>query len=143
MVRNDTDDFVSHVIYLLVHAQCDPKYMPPELIEEEQLQVVCIFSLEEEKRKYPGIEDALALFMSHLHSPPPPPRGPPPPEIPPRPRRSAWRNTEAWDPWPAPQPPALAWMPPTPGPPPPPMAAWPGPQTPFIDLSGDDDDGQV
>jgi hypothetical protein len=79
--------------------------MPPKLTEED----AAILSEEEEERsKYTGIEDALALSMAQLHHPPLPPPGPPSLQTPPRPRRAARKEAEAWDPWPAPQPPALA-----------------------------------
>jgi hypothetical protein len=43
--------------------------MPPELIEEGALQVADILRKEEEKRRYPDINDALALSMVQLHRP--------------------------------------------------------------------------
>jgi hypothetical protein len=49
--------------------------LPPELTEDEELQVAILVSEEEEKRAFLGIEDALALSVA----PPPPPRRQPPP----------------------------------------------------------------
>jgi hypothetical protein len=109
--------------------------------------VAILISAEEEKRAFPGLEDALVLSV--VARPPP---GPPPPQPPwtfPRPRRDA--RMEPWDPWPgampawpATSPPVIGWAPatltPPLEPPPTPMADWPWPQSPFIDLSDDDDD---
>jgi hypothetical protein len=50
-----------------------PSELPPELTEDEQLQVAILVSAEEEKRAFPGLEDALTLSVA-----PPPPPGPPP-----------------------------------------------------------------
>jgi hypothetical protein len=65
---------VNHVVYHFQAADLGlPFVMPPELIEEEELAVAVLISVEEEKRAFPRIEDALALSVA-----PPPPPGPPP-----------------------------------------------------------------
>jgi hypothetical protein len=137
VVHDDTDDMIDHVAYhiLRVAERGDHFELPPELTEEEELKVAIIATAEEEKRAFPGYYDALALSMA-----PPPGSSPPqPPRTPPRPRRDA-RN-EVWDAWLGAAPPTIGWLPPPPpGPQSPPMAAWPWPQAPLIDLSGDDDD---
>jgi hypothetical protein len=107
--------------------------------------VAVLISTEEDMRAFPSIEDALALSVAP-HSPPGP-LPPQPPRTPPRPCRHDARR-DPWDPWPGALPawpatslPVIGWSPPTPvGPPPPPIVAWPWPQGPFIDLSGEDDD---
>jgi hypothetical protein len=115
--------------------------LPPELTEDEKLQVAVLVNAEEEKRAFPGLEDALFLSVA----PPPPPRRQPPPS-PPRapPRPGHAKAAEAWDPWPEADAPAIGWLPlpppPPPGPPPPSMEDWPWPQGPFIDLTLDEDD---
>jgi hypothetical protein len=43
--------------------------LPPELTEDEELQVAVLVSAEEEKWTFPGLEDALFLSVA----PPPPP----------------------------------------------------------------------
>jgi hypothetical protein len=48
--------------------------MSTELTEEEALQVVVILIEDEEKRRYTGINDALALTIMQLHRPLLPPR---------------------------------------------------------------------
>jgi hypothetical protein len=88
--------------------------MPPELTKEEELAVAVLISKEEEKRAFPGLNDALVLSVA----PPPPPGPPQPPRTPLRPRRDA--RDEPWDAWPRTTP---AWHAPPPpaGPPPPPL----------------------
>jgi hypothetical protein len=75
MVRDDTDDFVGNIVYnvLLANERGEHYELPPKLTEDEQLQVAILVSAEEEKRAFPGIEDALTLSVA-----PPPPPGPPP-----------------------------------------------------------------
>jgi hypothetical protein len=46
--------------------------LPPELTENEELQVAVLVSAEEEKQAFLGLEDALFLSMA-----PPPPPSPP------------------------------------------------------------------
>jgi hypothetical protein len=80
-----------------VHNQNEPdrNRLPPELTEDEELQVAIRISTEEEKRAFPGLEDALFLSVA----PPPPPRRQPPPSPtrePPRPGHA--EADEAWDP---------------------------------------------
>jgi hypothetical protein len=89
VVRDNTDDFVANVAYnvLLAKESGEHYVLPPELTEDEQLQVAVIISAEEEKRALPGLEDALALSVA----PPPPPQRqppPPPPHTPPLPGRA-------------------------------------------------------
>jgi hypothetical protein len=125
-VRDDTNDFVGNVVYnvLLANERGEHYELPPELTEDEQLQVAILVSAEEEKRAFLGLEDALALSVA-----PPPPPGPPP--------RSGAAESPVRAPAPIPRPPGPpAPAPLPPGPPPPPMASWPWPQGPFIDLSG-------
>jgi hypothetical protein len=43
--------------------------LPPELTEDEELQVAILVSAEEEKQAFPGLKDALAISVA----PPPPP----------------------------------------------------------------------
>jgi hypothetical protein len=43
----------------------------PERTKDEELQVAVFISAEEEKRAFPGLEDA--LFLSVVPPPPPPP----------------------------------------------------------------------
>jgi hypothetical protein len=117
---------------LLANERGEHYELPPELTEDEQLQVAILVSMEEEKRAFPRLEDALALSVA-----PPPPPGPPL-------RRAAESPVRALALGPPPPgPPAPG--PPPPGPPPPPMSSWSWPQGPFIDLSGeaDDEDGQA
>jgi hypothetical protein len=102
---------------LLANERGEHYELPPELTEDEQLQVAILVSAAEEKCAFLGLEDALTLSIA-----PPPPPGPPP-------RQAAESPV-----------PALAPGPPRPGPPPPPMASWPWPQGPFIDLSGEAED---
>jgi hypothetical protein len=92
---------------LLANEHGEHYELPPELTEDEQLQVA-----------FPGLEDALSLFVA-----PPPPLGPPP-------RRAAE---------------SLVLPAPAPGTPVPPMASCPWLQGPFINLSSDDkdEDGQA
>jgi hypothetical protein len=140
VVCDDTDDMVGHVVYHYLRAAELGQHfdIPPELTEE-QLAVAVIVSAEE-KRAFPGIDNALALSVA-----PPPPPGPSPLQPPPRPRAMpGWSpGTRGLEPCL----PVIGWAPRTPppplGPPPPPMAEWPWPQAPFIDLSGDDGDGQA
>jgi hypothetical protein len=75
VVRDDSDDMVNHVVsHYFQAADLGLRFvMPPELTEEEELAVAVLISVEEEKRAFPGIEDALALSVA-----PPPPPGPPP-----------------------------------------------------------------
>jgi hypothetical protein len=146
VVRNDTEDFIGNVAYniLLARENGEHYVLPPELTEDEELQVAVLVSAEEEKRVFPGLEDALAISVE----PPPPPRRQPPPSPPRTPPRLGYAVVhEAWDPWLEADPPVIGWLPPPlpppPGPPPPPMADWSWPQVPFIDLTlnEDDDDG--
>jgi hypothetical protein len=58
---------------LLVNEHGKHYELPPELTKDEQLQVAILVSTEEEKRAFPGLEDALTLSVA-----PPPPPGPPP-----------------------------------------------------------------
>jgi hypothetical protein len=58
---------------LLANERSEHYELPPELTEDEQLQVAILVSTEEEKRAFPGLEDALTLSVA-----PPPPPGPPP-----------------------------------------------------------------
>jgi hypothetical protein len=71
VVRDDTEDFVGNIAYnvLLAKENGEHYVLPPELTEDEELQVAILVSEEEEKRAFPGIEDALALSVA----PPPPP----------------------------------------------------------------------
>jgi hypothetical protein len=46
--------------------------MSPELTGEEALQVAVILGVEEEKRWYAGIDDAMVLSIAQLHRPQPP-----------------------------------------------------------------------
>jgi hypothetical protein len=85
VIRDDTEDFIGNVAYNVLLARGNGKHyvLPPELTEDEELQVAVLVSAEEEKRAFPGLEDALFLSVA----PPPPPRRPPPssPRAPPRP----------------------------------------------------------
>jgi hypothetical protein len=88
VIRDDTDDMVNHVIYhyFLVADRGEAYEIPLELTEDEQLAVAVLISQEEERRTFPGYEDALALSVAS----PPLPRPPlmqPPCTPPPRPRR--------------------------------------------------------
>jgi hypothetical protein len=76
VVRGDTNNMINHVVYHYFQAadRGDTYVMPPELTEEDQLVVAVLISQVEERRAFPGFEDALALSVS-----PPPPPGPPPP----------------------------------------------------------------
>jgi hypothetical protein len=58
---------------LLAYERSEHYELPPELTEDEQLQVAILVSMEEEKRAFSGLEDALTLFVA----PPPPPGRPP------------------------------------------------------------------
>jgi hypothetical protein len=58
---------------LLANERSEHYELPPELTGDEQLQVAILVSTEEEKRAFPGLEDALTLSVA-----PPPPPGPPP-----------------------------------------------------------------
>jgi hypothetical protein len=106
---------------LLANERGEHYELLPELTEEEQLHLAILVSAEEEKRAFPGLEDALALSVAPLPLPGPLPR----------------RVAESPVPAPTPAP--------APGPPPPPTASWPWPQGPFIDISGEaeDEDGQA
>jgi hypothetical protein len=63
--------------------------------------------VEEEKRRYAGIDDAMVLSIAQItgHNRPPPGTAPPP-QTPPRPRRTPRSGSKVCDPWPTPQPPA-------------------------------------
>jgi hypothetical protein len=130
VVRDDTDDMVRHVAYLYLRvAQLgQPFDVPSELIEEEELAVAVLIGTKEEKRAFPGLNDALALSVV----PPPPPRPPQPPRTPSMPCRARDEPWDAWPgatpTWPGISPPFIGWAPLSPaGPPPPPIAAWPWP----------------
>jgi hypothetical protein len=75
VVRDDTDNFIGNVVYnvLLANERGEHYELPPELTEDEQLQVAILVSTEEEKCAFPRLEDALTLSVA-----PPPPPGPPP-----------------------------------------------------------------
>jgi hypothetical protein len=81
VVCDKVDDFIAHYVYHMLQAQALGQHykVSSELTEEEALQVLFFLS-EEEKRRYPNIDDALALSMAQLH-PPPPPGTPPPPRL--------------------------------------------------------------
>jgi hypothetical protein len=136
------EDFVANATYnvLLARENGEHYVMPPELTEDEELSMAVLVSTEEEKRAFPRLEDALAFSVVPSH---PPQRQPPP--SPPRrvPRPGHATVHEPWDPWPKADPPAISWLPPPPpppqGPPPSPMASWPWPQGPFVDLTLDED----
>jgi hypothetical protein len=89
VVRDDTEDFFGNVAYnvLLARDNGEHNVQPLELTEDEELQVAVLICAEEEKRAFPGLEDA--IFLSVVPPPPPPPlrRQPPPspPRAPPRP----------------------------------------------------------
>jgi hypothetical protein len=142
VVRDDTEDFFGNVAYNVLRARDNSEHylLPPELTEDQELQVAVLVSAQEEKRAFLGLEDALFISVA----PPPPPRRQAPPSplrAPPRPGHA--EADEAWDPWPEADAPAIGWLPPPPPPPPgsppPPMADWPWPQGPFIDLTLDED----
>jgi hypothetical protein len=146
VVRDDTEDFVGNVAYNVLLARDNVEYyvLPPELAKDEELQVAVLVSADEEKRAFPGLEDALFLSVAPPPPPPPPRRqpAPSPPRAPPRPGHA--EAAEAWDPWPEADALTIGWLPPPPlpppGPPPPPMEDWSCPQGPFIDLPRDEDD---
>jgi hypothetical protein len=128
VVCDDTDDFIGNIVPHAIHAilaneRGEHYELPPELTEDEQLQVAVIVSAEEEKRAFSGLEDALVLSVAPS----------PPPGLPSHttPRRAA--SNEVWDVWPVVE--TLALPAPARRPPPPPMVVWPWPQGPFIDLS--------
>jgi hypothetical protein len=83
------------------------------MTEEEELRVAVLVSEEEEKRRWAGIDMALAISVHQQHGRPPLP--PPQRAVTPPP-------------------------PPPPGPPPPPVANWPWPQWPYIILPDEDDE---
>jgi hypothetical protein len=101
-VCDDMEDFVGNVAYNILLAKYNGEHyvLPPELMEDKELQVAVLVSAEEEKRAFPGLEDA--LFLSVVPPPPPPPPRrqplPSPPHAPPRPGHA--EVAEAWDPWP-------------------------------------------
>jgi hypothetical protein len=128
IVRDDMEDFIGNVAHNVLLARDNGEHyvLPPELKNDEELQVAVLVSTEEEKQVFPGLEDALFLSVA----PPPPPRRQPPPlpsRAPPRPGHA--EATNAWDPWPEADAPAIGWLPPPPPPPPgppsPPMEDWP------------------
>jgi hypothetical protein len=140
---------LGHVAYhILCAAERGESFdIPPEFTELEEVIVAFLISVEEDKRDFHWIDDALALSMAL-----PPPRGSPqpqPPWTPSRPCRDA--TDEPWDAWPGAtpawpgtSPPVIGWAPPSPaGPQLPPIDAWSWPQGPFIDLSGNDNKGQA
>jgi hypothetical protein len=65
VVRNNIEDFVANVAYnvLLVSKNGKHYVLPPELTEDEQLQVAVIVSAEE-KWAFLGLEDALAISVA-------------------------------------------------------------------------------
>jgi hypothetical protein len=155
VIRDDTEDFVDNVAYNVLLARDNGEHyvLPPELTEDEELQVAVLVSEKEEKWAFPGLEDALFLSVAPPLPPPPPRRqpAPSPPRAPPRPGHA--EADEAWDPWPEADAPTIGWLPPPPhpppgppppppppGPPPPPREDWPWPQGPLIDLTRDEDD---
>jgi hypothetical protein len=71
VVHDDTEDFVGNVAYNVFLARDNGEHyvLPPELREDEELQVAVLVSAEEEERAFPRLEDALFLSMA----PPPPP----------------------------------------------------------------------
>jgi hypothetical protein len=73
VIHDDTEDMVHNVIYQYFQAaDCGEAFeLPPELIEE-QLTVAVLITLEEERRMFPELVDALAISVV----PPPPPRTP-------------------------------------------------------------------
>jgi hypothetical protein len=117
VVRNDTNDDVSHVVYhVLMALELGEHFgMSPKLTEEKLLQVTVIVSVEKEKRRFLCIDDALALSMAQLYHPLwPPPGMPPPPPMSPRPRRTPRSNDEAWGICPDSEPVPTSWAPPPP-----------------------------
>jgi hypothetical protein len=82
-VHDDLSGCVYHA--LQAHAQGKVYEPPSKLVEEEALQVAVILSEMEERRRYPGIEDALASSMEQLRRPPLLPHMTPPPLTPLRP----------------------------------------------------------
>jgi hypothetical protein len=93
------------------------------MTEKEELRVAVLVSEEEEKRRWAGINTALAISVHQQHGRPP---SPPP-------QRAA---TPPPPPHPVPPPPPPA----APGPPPPPAASWPWAQSPYIILPDEDDE---
>jgi hypothetical protein len=75
VICDDTDNIINHVVYHYFQAADRglPDDIPPEFTKEEQLMVAILISQEEERRAFPGYEDALALSVA-----PPPPSGLPP-----------------------------------------------------------------
>jgi hypothetical protein len=87
---------INHVVYNYFKAidNGEPYDLPLELTEEEELAISVLISQEEERRVFPGYEDALALSMAPPPSPGPPPMQPP--RTPPaRPHHEA--RAEPWD----------------------------------------------
>jgi hypothetical protein len=75
VISDDTDDMVNHVIYNFFKAVDNGEHdeLPPELTEEDELAVAILISEEEEERRaFPGYEDALALSVALPPLPRPP-----------------------------------------------------------------------
>jgi hypothetical protein len=72
VVLDENEEFIDHVAYNMMLAvdTCEYFEMPPELTKEDAHQVTIIISTEEAKRRYPGIENDLALSMEQLHHSP-------------------------------------------------------------------------
>jgi hypothetical protein len=63
--RDDTDDFIGCVAYGILNAMergVEPPSLPP-LTKEEELRVTVLVSEEEEKRRWAGIDMALAISV--------------------------------------------------------------------------------